>query len=454
MSNSTFRIVGAGITFLSPTDFFIQVDTSSGSVQIVLPKTQTILENQNNSNTPYNYVGVRFVDISGNASVNNITFTGFETDVINGSTNIVLNTDDVGGFFTLIGIGQWAYQQNSNVSDEVIIQIGSGVQSSVRVDNLNTASGIYSTTLGACNSADSDFDTIGGGLNNSLSSCNGSTSSCAILYCNTSGTIGGGRCNSVINCISPSTLGFTIAVGNNTISGGYCNLAGQTASTYDFTGLISIGGGEENVATGFLSTISGGGTNTISALYGTIGGGYFNVITGCLSVISGGSSNTISAENSVISGGDSNVITASGCFSSIGGGLSHSISGAFSSILGGFNNTISGGSVSSTILGGDNNTISNSYSGILSGLNNTISGKYSSIVGGCNNTISGSYSAILGGINNVISNTKSFVIGVGITTNRDDATFVRNLSITNIPITAPAESGSVWSNGGVLTIVP
>jgi hypothetical protein len=113
MANTSFRIVGAGKNFLSPTDFIIQVDTSQGAVEIVMPKIATILGSYT---TIYQYMGIRFVDISNNASVNNITLTGFETDTINGVTNIVLNTNGVGGMLTLIGETDWSYQKNSSGS--------------------------------------------------------------------------------------------------------------------------------------------------------------------------------------------------------------------------------------------------------------------------------------------------------------------------------------------------
>jgi len=421
MSNSIFRLVGAGKTFLSPSDFYIQVDTSGGAVEIVLPKTQTIFADINNSNTPYTYIGIRFVDVTNNSSVNNITITGFETDVINGQTNVVLSQDGVGGILTLIGEGQWSYEQNSSGG---VIQVGTGQKSSVRIDNGNTASGDYSTILGSLNSANANFDTISGGLSNNMSSCNGSTSTCAILYCNTSGSIGGGKCNTIINCISPATLGCSVAIGNNTISGGYCNTAGQTISTYDITGLISIGGGEKNVATGGLATISGGGTNTISGLYGTIGGGYFNAVTNLRGTIGGGSSNTISAYDSVISGGSANTISASGYYSAIGGGFLNTTAGALSTISGGFNHTINSSGIASTISGGYNNSVSGAYAGIL------------------------------GGRFNSASFNDSFIVGSNISTDRQCTTFVNNLSIKDIPTTAPAESGAVWRNGTNLEIVP
>ena len=47
------------------------------------------------------------------------------------------------------------------------------------------------------------------------------------------------------------------------------------------------------------------------------------------------------------------------------------------------------------------------------------------------------------------------IVGNNITANRVCATFVNNLSIVNIPTaSAGLPSGSVWSNVGVLSIVP
>lgn len=124
MSNSnsnSFRQVGAGKNFLSPTDFIIQVDTSAGAVTLVLPKIATILSTYI---TIQQFIGVRFVDISNNASVNNITIEGFETDLINSNSTIVLNTNGVGGFLTLLGAGQWSFQQNSlTTSSSSVIEI-------------------------------------------------------------------------------------------------------------------------------------------------------------------------------------------------------------------------------------------------------------------------------------------------------------------------------------------
>jgi hypothetical protein len=114
MSNTnSFRQVGAGKTFLSPTDFLVQVVTSDGSSQLVLPKIATILDSYT---TIYQYMGIRFVDISDNASVNNIELIGFENDKINGESSITIDTNGGGGILTLIGNGQWAYTPNGSSS--------------------------------------------------------------------------------------------------------------------------------------------------------------------------------------------------------------------------------------------------------------------------------------------------------------------------------------------------
>ena len=49
----------------------------------------------------------------------------------------------------------------------------------------------------------------------------------------------------------------------------------------------------------------------------------------------------------------------------------------------------------------------------------------------------------------------AMIVGSNIVADRACATFVNNLSIKNIPTSsAGLPSGSVWSNGNVLTIVP
>jgi len=146
MSNSSFRLVGTGKNFLSPTDFIIQVDTSQGAVEIVMPKIATILASYT---TIYQYMGIRFVDISNNASTNNITLTGFETDTINGATNIVLNTNGVGGILTLIGENDWSYSENKTIQSIVIPTTNYGLYAQTANSVPVTATTLESTLIGA-----------------------------------------------------------------------------------------------------------------------------------------------------------------------------------------------------------------------------------------------------------------------------------------------------------------
>jgi hypothetical protein len=117
MANNSFRSVGAGTTFLSPTDFIVEVDTSAGAVTLILPKIATILGSYV---TIQQYIGIRFVDVSNNASVNNITIAGFETDKINGENLIKLDTNGAGGMLSLLGASQWNFVPNSTAKPKPV----------------------------------------------------------------------------------------------------------------------------------------------------------------------------------------------------------------------------------------------------------------------------------------------------------------------------------------------
>jgi hypothetical protein len=261
----------------------------------------------------------------------------------------------------------------------------------------NDASGVYST--------------IGGGVYN-----------CAIGI---TSTIGGG-CTNIANAIG------------STVSGGVYNTANANCST--------VGGGDTNNALGSHSTIGGGLLNCIIGNYTTVGGGYENKIIGSSnnSTIGGGRGNCICSQGSVIAGGGSygainNIISAYSNFSSILGGYQNTASAYYSTIGGGKTNIASGSL--SFIGGGELNTASSGHSTISGGRNNTASGGYSTIVGSRNNNTYGCDDVIIAGTN--------------ITANRSTTTFVSNLSIMSIPTSsAGLPTGAVWSNLGILSIVP
>lgn len=112
------------------------------------------------------------------------------------------------------------------------------------------------------------------------------------------------------------------------------------------------------------------------------------VASGSLSTVSGGQSNKASGASSSISGGQNN--TASALASSVMGGSNNTASGINSSAVGGTQNTASG---LGSIAGGATNTASASYSMSIGGGSNTADGQFSSISGGTTATTRGVYGA-------------------------------------------------------------
>ena len=109
-------------------------------------------------------------------------------------------------------------------------------------------------------------------------------------------------------------------------------------------GYTTIGGGFENVATSFGSTI-GGGRGNLAGVFGvstycTVAGGHNDTASGDNSVVGGGKYNAASGDNSTISGGSFNAAT--GEQSTVGGGDHNTASGYQSTIGGGDHNTASG----------------------------------------------------------------------------------------------------------------
>lgn len=95
----------------------------------------------------------------------------------------------------------------------------------------------------------------------------------------------------------------------------------------------SLGGGQDNAASGLYSAVFGGSTNYASAAYSFVGGGVSNTASGNSAAITGGIYNVSSASYSVISGGYGN--TASAESASIGGGTSNLANAPYSTIPGG-----------------------------------------------------------------------------------------------------------------------
>lgn len=184
--------------------------------------------------------------------------------------------------------------------------------------------------------------------------------------------------------------------------------------------------GSSNEATKVYATVSGGDSNTAAGSYATVGGGQGNL-----------------ASNTSSPGG-----------STVGGGVNNIASGLTSTVAGGNNNDATGSR--SVVAGGTGNIASGSISAVVGGNTNSATGQGAFIGGGIQNDADSDYSSILGGdMNNTSTFNNSHLIGSNLTSDRADCTFVENLSIKSIPpspIGLP--SGSIWSNAGVLNIVP
>jgi hypothetical protein len=109
----------------------------------------------------------------------------------------------------------------------------------------------------------------------------------------------------------------------------------------------------------------------------------------------------------------------------------------------------------SVINGGESNTTANRFSVISGGKGNTVDADFGFIGGGNANNVNGAFSSVLAGENNHINtHTNSHIIGSNIVADRDDTTFVENLSITKLPTSSKGlPKNSIWNNKGVLSIV-
>ncbi len=186
---------------------------------------------------------------------------------------------------------------------------------------------------------------------------------------------------------------------------------GRNDSTQVASGEVStISGGNANKATAYGSAVGGGESNTVTELYG-FAAGTFNTVSG-ESAVAFGSNNIASAYVAVVAGGESN--TAGNQYATVSGGLSNSITGlgSNSAIGGGSDNTILGGGTASFIGGGNDNTVDSASGAVVcGGENNYTTGAYSSICGGRNNSGAGIASIILGGESNTTNADRAIAAG-------------------------------------------
>ena len=109
----------------------------------------------------------------------------------------------------------------------------------------------------------------------------------------------------------------------------------------------------------------------------------------------------------------------------------------------------------SVINGGESNTTANKYNVINGGKGNTVDADFGIVNGGKGNSVNGAFSSVLAGKNNHSKkHTNSHIIGSNIVADRDDTTFIENLSIVKLPTSSKGlPKNSIWNNKGLLAIV-
>lgn len=270
------------------------------------------------------------------------------------------------------------------------------------------------------NRISANFGTIGGGINNMISS-HGSGAVIAGGNSNTNDSpgsfIGGGGYNRIE--VSTNNYPAVIAGGtgnriqvdneNSAIIAGINNLLGNAAA-WSFLG----GGGYNHVEAGALAaSIVGGALNTNGSAYSLVGGGSRNYLQpqSDYSLIAGGLNNTIesTASLSSIGGGWLNYIQGGADQSVIAGGnAGHILSGARESFVGGgFANTIQTNAFNAVVVGGAANTNSSAEAFIGGGFGNQVgtNSPYAAIgAGSANSILTHAEGAVIGGGNgNVVA---------------------------------------------------
>jgi hypothetical protein len=202
-----------------------------------------------------------------------------------------------------------------------------------------------------------------------------------------------------------------------------------------------IGGGQNNISSGLLTTVAGGFNNNASGNSAFIGGGQYNVASQIRGVAVGGGVNTAAGIYNFVGGGFTNSGTANASVTTqsatMNGTTAVTLSGSNASIKVG--QYITGTSIASdtyvAAISGTSLTLSQAASGsststlsfytphgvVVGGGRNTATGSYSFIGGGGDagtasnrNVASGDWSVVGGGRTNTASGVASFVGGGGV----------------------------------------
>ena len=307
---------------------------------------------------------------------------------------------------------------SGNTANTVGATVGGGFDNSATLNYYTTVAGgvgnkvdTYSGTIGGgyYNTNSGSFAVIGGGAANFVSGEYATVGGGKENAASGGGSfVGGGGYDGT------SMAGNKANAGAATIGGGLQNLISSSA-TYGF-----IGGGLQNSVSGEIATVSGGSGNGASGTAGTVGGGEYNDASGNGTTVSGGFINNASGNSATVSGGEGNVVssdyataaggfgnTISGAGSFIGGGgydgytsQGNTIDANAATIGGGLSNNIPDGSRYAFIGGGASNTASAFYATVGGGVQNTADGEWATVSGGIDIIAHGAYATVAGGNDN------------------------------------------------------
>jgi len=156
-----------------------------------------------------------------------------------------------------------------------------------------------------------------------------------------------------------------------------------------------------------VATVGGGNNNVASGLSSVVAGGFRNVASGSQCVVGGGGLNEAGQEGCTVAGGYNNIARILGA--TIGGGRENQV------IL--FGNY-------GTIGGGENNYLSRNWATLAGGKQNTNNGLYGTISGGAHNRVNGDWAVVSGGVSNVAAAMNATVPGGSRNTATNNGSFV------------------------------
>jgi len=279
----------------------------------------------------------------------------------------------VGGGASSIASGDYATVGGggSNIASAWMSTVGGGY--------VNTASGSAATVGGGKgNTAGGGAATVGGGHNNTASA--------------DQATVPGGDYNAATGDYSFAAGRRAKANHQGAFVWADSTDADFASTTADQFLVRASGGVSLNVASGGLrvepnatspNIVGGYSGNTVTAgvVGATIGGGgestWTNRVTDDYGTVGGGQNNTASGHAATVGGGEG--VSASGGYATVGGGASNSAGGDMATVGGGYGNTASG--YAATVAGGKGNTAGGSKASVPGGGNNTAGGDYSFAAG-------------------------------------------------------------------------